>query len=231
MRATAAAPADTSPPPPSGRQLALASAAALLAAVVILVVAVLPAEYGIDPLGIGARLGLVPDPPVAADAAPASPAAADVSAAPLAPATTGPIGYYSRPFAVDHVTFELGPYEYVEYKYRLEAGASVHFSWEASSPVMHDFHADPDGADGHDPVSFDSRELGRADGTHRAPFAGMHGWLWENPGSGTIHVSLTSAGFYTSATEYRSNGTRIAHEVDSRDTLVGALAPADRTGE
>jgi len=39
-------------------RIALAAGAALLAAGLILVIAVLPAEYGVDPLGVGRRLGL-----------------------------------------------------------------------------------------------------------------------------------------------------------------------------
>ena len=38
----------------------MAAGAALLAAGLILVMFVLPAEFGVDPLGTGARLGLVP---------------------------------------------------------------------------------------------------------------------------------------------------------------------------
>ena len=43
----------------SAKQVALASLAAALLAAVLLVVAVLPAEYGWDPLGTGAALGLL----------------------------------------------------------------------------------------------------------------------------------------------------------------------------
>ena len=39
-------------------RLAAASGAALLVAGVVLVIAVLPAEFGVDPTGIGRRLGL-----------------------------------------------------------------------------------------------------------------------------------------------------------------------------
>src|SRR4051812_47444272 len=39
-------------------RIAVAAGAALLVAGLILVIAVLPAEYGVDPLGIGAKLGL-----------------------------------------------------------------------------------------------------------------------------------------------------------------------------
>ena len=211
------------PPPPSGRQLALASAGAALVAAVILFVAVLPAEYGVDPLGTGAALGLLPADPAAGSSPDGDPPPDDAGA--LTPEPMGAVSYYAAPFAVDQITFELGPYEYVEYKYRLEQGASMQFAWEASSPVLHELHADPDGADGHDPVSFDRQERSRAFGTHTAPFAGMHGWLWENPGGDEVTVTLTSAGFYSSALEYRSNGTRVVHAVESLARLTGALAP------
>src|SRR4030095_15515352 len=44
---------------PSTGRIVAASAIALVVALVVLVVAVLPAEYGIDPLGTGKALGLL----------------------------------------------------------------------------------------------------------------------------------------------------------------------------
>ena len=46
------------PAPPSRRRILTATAVAFVTAVVVLVTAVLPAEYGIDPLGTGKMLGL-----------------------------------------------------------------------------------------------------------------------------------------------------------------------------
>jgi hypothetical protein len=43
---------------PSGQRIAWSVGLALVVAVIVLVVAVLPAEYGIDPTGIGRLLGL-----------------------------------------------------------------------------------------------------------------------------------------------------------------------------
>ena len=43
---------------PSGQRIALSVGVALVVAAIVLVVAVLPAEYGIDPTGIGRALGL-----------------------------------------------------------------------------------------------------------------------------------------------------------------------------
>ena len=44
---------------PSGRRLALVTTASLLGAIVIVIGVVLPAEYGIDPLGTGNAFGLM----------------------------------------------------------------------------------------------------------------------------------------------------------------------------
>ena len=46
-------------PAPSRGKVVAATGIAFLTAVVVLVVAILPAEFGIDPLGIGSALGLL----------------------------------------------------------------------------------------------------------------------------------------------------------------------------
>jgi hypothetical protein len=54
-----ATPQSDAPPLVAARErIMVAAGAALLISGVILVIAVLPAEYGVDPSGIGARLGL-----------------------------------------------------------------------------------------------------------------------------------------------------------------------------
>ena len=198
-------------PAPPLKRLALASAGAVAVAIGILLVAVLPVEYGIDPLGTGRLLGLLPEdaPAVSTTAAPAGER--------LTPTSMGPINYFSLPFASDRATFELGPYDYVEYKYRLEQGASITFSWQASTPVLHDLHAEPDGGEEHAEVSFDKRQLAGASGTHTAPFPGLHGWMWENPGAAPVTVTITTTGFYSSATEFRPNRRRIEHPIVATD--------------
>ena len=43
-----------------------------------------------------------------------------------------------------------------------------------------------------------------ASGTLTAPFTGIHGWYWENPTNQEITVTLTTAGFYNLAHEFRT---------------------------
>lgn len=187
--------------PPTSKSLAKAVAAAVGGAGLLLVTIVLPAEYGIDPLGTGEVLGLTVLQP---STEPVAPLATEM----LAPVATGPIGLYASEFRVDAREFELGPYEYVEYKYHLAQDASMLFSWEATDGVLHDFHGDRDGAPANAAESYDGEPRERAAGEFTAPFSGIHGWYWENPGGDTIRVRVTTAGFYTAAHEFRHNGTR-----------------------
>ena len=199
------APTPASPAPPTPARLWKATLVALATATAILFIAVLPAEYGLDPLGTGHALGLLP-----AAHAPSAP----VAPAPdgrLTPTVLGSVTYYGSPFATDQVTLVIGPYDYVEYKYRLERGATMQFSWRATSTVGHNFHSDPDDTDAE--PSIDSQQRGSGFGSFTAPSTGMHGWFWENPGDAPITITLTTAGFYASAMEYRPNKRQIRHEI------------------
>lgn len=162
------------------RAVVWATVGALAVSALLLVVAVLPAEYGIDPLGTGRVLGLLD----------------------LAEGGGGTILKQEEDFRTDAVEFVLGPYQSVEYKYRIEEGASMLFSWKATRQVMYDFHGEPDGAPQGYAESFEKREGDRANGTFVAPFSGIQGWYWENKGGGEVSISLTTAGFYSAPREY-----------------------------
>lgn len=171
-------------------RIMLAVGAALLVAGVLLVIAVLPAEYGIDPLGIGRRLGLTAMSDVSKGLAAfeASKGAAS-GAATIVPQTRG--------YQNETVDFPLGPGESIEYKYRLDKGESLLYSWKATGPVNYELHAEPDGAPRGYAESFEKKgATAAASGTLTAPFSGIHGWYWENPGSTAVTVTLSAAGFY-----------------------------------
>lgn len=202
---------------PSARTLVKATAIALVVAGVLLVTVVLPAEYAIDPLGTGEALGLsalsgtaVPEP------------VPPPQGAKVAPIQEGPIAIYPAEYKFDSREFVLGPYEYVEYKYHLEQGATMLFSWNANGNVIHDFHGDPDGAPSSAAQSFDKTARRQVDGSFTAPFSGIHGWYWENPGGDTITVRVTTAGFYTSAHQFRYDGTRQPRAVRALTTITPA---------
>lgn len=217
-------------PTPSLKGLARTTAAAFVIAVAILVAFVLPAEYAIDPLGTGRWLGLtdIASPPL-------SPVEAMRPAgAALKPIARGPIGEYPGDFKLDVYDITLQPYEYVEYKYHLEQGATLLYSWKATAPLLQDFHGEREGAatdSGPVEESFDKQDRREATGTLTAPFTGIHGWYWENPGGTPITIRLTSSGFYGSAIEIRSDRSRhprILKPIDVLASLSGEPAAIQR---
>jgi hypothetical protein len=203
---------------PSRRKLAITTAIAVAGAAIILVTLVLPAEYAIDPLRTGRALGLTRlAAPAASVAEPVRPPGEA-----LLPQQNGPVGVYAKPYQTDSVRFVLGPYDFVEYKYHLEKGATMVFSWASSAPVLHDFHGDP-AATPESPVSFEKKDRREGSGAFVAPFTGIHGWYWENPTAEPVTVTLTSAGYYSSAIEFRSDRTRHPHQLTP---AAAASAPA-----
>jgi len=177
----------------STRRILLAAMLALGVALVVLVVAVLPAEYGIDPLGTGRMLGLT-----ALSEADAEVGSVSVDASSLA-ITTAQAGRLSQ----DEFTVELRPFEGVEYKYRLEQGDSLVYAWTTSAEVEYDLHGEPDGAPARYSESYGKGHSAAASGVFLAPTPGIHGWYWKNPGAGRITVTLTTSGFYSASTEFR----------------------------
>lgn len=166
-------------------RVARASSAALVLAVLLLVSVVLPAEYGWDPLGSGELLGVMG----------------------FSESGKNPLQHLSAPLRSDEIVFQLSPFESVEYKYRLEEGASIVFEWQASGEALSEMHAEPDGAAPGYADSFSKiRSTGNA-GTYRAPYAGIHGWFWQNRGSAEITLRLQTQGFFDYAIEYRDGGS------------------------
>ena len=185
---------------PSAARIMFATAAALIVAASVLVAAVLPAEYGVDPLGTGKALGLNEL---------YGAASGESKRAPAPPAPVA--GSFAR-YKIDSTVFTLKPMEGFEYKYRIEKGGGLVYVWTASGNVKSDFHGERDGAAPGVAVSYDTQEGDRASGSFTAPSSGIHGWYWENVGNTDMTVTLNSAGFYSYATEFRSHFDPIKHK-------------------
>jgi hypothetical protein len=182
------------------QRIALSAGAALRVAGVILVTCVLPAEYGLDPLGTGARLGLLE---LGITGQQVQALEAGKTAAAGAGAAT--VTHQQTPFTQETVEFKVGPREGIEYKYRLDKGEALLYSWRATVPVNYELHAEPDGAPRGYAQSYEKvPATEHAAGQLNAPFAGIHGWYWENPSDREITVTLTTAGFYNLAHEFRT---------------------------
>jgi hypothetical protein len=183
------------------QRIGVATGVALLVAGLVLVMIVLPAEYGVDPLGTGGRLGLLPLGIVGQQVEALNGAAVSRNAAHNAVVVGA-----ERPFHEETVALTIAPHEFVEYKYRLDKGQALLYSWSATSAVDYELHAEPDGAPRGYAESYEKRPgTQQAAGTLSAPFSGIHGWYWENTGNQPVTVTLKSAGFYSMSHEFRKD--------------------------
>jgi hypothetical protein len=159
----------------------------------VLVVAVLPAEYGIDPLGTGRALGLSDLFAAGANVDPATPAT-------ITAPTGGPVYPQFNEYRVDTREFTIQPGTGMEFKYELDKGATMLYSWKASAFVDFDFHTEPEGKPSSESDSFEKGTAAQKRGGYTAPYNGIHGWYWENKTDRPVTVTLTAAGFFDEAT-------------------------------
>ncbi len=183
----------TTTPAPSRRQLLVTLAATAAAAALVLVLVVLPAEYGIDPTGSGAALGLS-----RLRGAPPS-AITD-----LPPAGAGAARAHEAPWKSEQVSLDLAAGEEMEFKIAMDRGATVVFAWTSDGPLDSDFHAEPYGEPEGGAIRYREEKGATAgNGALQAPFAGHHGWYWANRGAAPVRITLAVAGFYDALTERR----------------------------
>lgn len=206
---------------PTSGQLLRSTVIALVVATALLVTAVLPAEYGIDPTGIGRMLGLTEMGEIKeqlADEAAADRAAATtrpttgvqpstamtvVAEAPAEPApaaeeaaaTAEPVKA-AAPLNRDSISFVLTPGQGAEVKLEMLKGAEVEFNWSANGGQLNfDTHGDP-----FNPPSGFYHGYGKGrfesgrQGTLTAAFDGNHGWFWRNRTQENVTLTLSVKG-------------------------------------
>jgi hypothetical protein len=189
---------------PSGRQLLKLTGIALAIAAVILVIIVLPAEYGIDPTGIGQRLGLASLSTGAASKAAPEPAKEEPAKEPekaltlTLPAGGGTVWKASRPYRSDELSLTLRPNEGAEIKASMQQGERFVFTWVTDGGAVNfDMHGEEFNAPSEKFTSFwKGSNASSGHGEFQAPFAGTHGWFWRNRGAKPVTVTVKTSGFY-----------------------------------
>jgi len=170
--------------PKTNRNLAVAISAAFVAAIAVFVAIILPAEFGRDPLGTGRVLGLSGVSQTTADA------------------LQSQLEFHKT----DDVEFILEPFQSLEYKYLMDQGNGLVYSWQADGELYFDMHAENLTVEDTE-ESYAEGDADRSMGAYEAAFNGMHGWFWENRGFDTVTLRLQTSGFYVHATEYRGGGS------------------------
>lgn len=115
------------------------------------------------------------------------------------PSSAGSLTQRTSTYKVDSQEFYLIPTQRMEYKYQLEQGATMVFTWKAEAPIYYDMHNVPAGRPLTASERIEEGVTAEAHGVYTAPYAGLHGWYWENRGDDGVLIALKTAGFYTAA--------------------------------
>ncbi|GGK62814.1 transmembrane anchor protein [Amphritea balenae] len=203
---------DTQQLPTSG-QLIRSTLIALVMAIVLLITVVMPAEYAIDPTGIGRMLGLTQmgeikeqlaeeaeKDAMALAAAPDAKVepAAQIEAPVVAETIAKPVTQEKKKGLTHEISFRLMPGQPAEIKLEMIKGAKVNYSWSANGgKVNYDTHGDPFNA----PKGFyhgygKGRFQPEDNGVLVAAFDGVHGWFWRNRTDKEITITLKTEGDY-----------------------------------
>lgn len=209
---------------PSSAQLLRSTAIAIVAAAGILVTIVLPAEYAIDPTGIGRMLKLTEmgeiKTQLAAEAAadrlkdapptPAQPAPTPGTPAPdqrsgllttlaglfISPAQAGERVDLAQTEKSDETVITLEPTKGAEYKLTMIKGAKVTFDWSVKDGVVNYIMHGTPGAGAKETTYKEGRAVGGDQGVLTADYDGGHGWFWRNRGTKPVTIILRTKGAY-----------------------------------
>lgn len=162
----------------SRKQLIIAFFSALCVAVVTLVLFILPAEYNVDPTGIGKSLGLT----ALAGERPANP----VPAKPV------------KESAFELVEFTVPAGKGVEYKLAMQQYAKLTYEWVSYGGGLYfDLHGEPEGDSSGYFESYAEATGYEMKGSFTTPFTGSHGWYFKNNAASDATVKLMIKGDYT----------------------------------
>ena len=199
--------------PPSKRKLAGATLAAAAGALVLLMLIVLPAEYGIDPTGLGRAMGLTslnaPAQTIEiSDVIGGNEVLREVEIPEFGEPTPLPnpavFQDQERAPKTETLRIEIPADGQTEIKVQLQEAQVVLYSWQVDRGQLYvDFH-------GHDPsfgpdffVRYKEQQEGSGNhGSLTAPFTGEHGWYWLNYNEYPVIITLELSGYYDEVIDY-----------------------------
>ena len=185
-----------------------------VAAAALLVAFVLPAEYGVDPTGVGELTGVKT---LSKATAPAKAGTDfgqsmsfniekyDLEAETINQSIQGLLTLQDKVFKSETIMIDLDDFGEMEHKFIMKEGSSLNYSWKVLNAkgdgVFAEFHGHPSTKDAPNyPEGFEqaySKDEGTTQsGTFTAPFPGYHGWFFMNLEEGPIKIEVTVSGYY-----------------------------------
>lgn len=164
--------------PQATSSLVKATVSAVIIAAVALITIILPAEYNLDPTGIGRTLGLT-----------VLSQAQENNIKPASSETTDS-GYNTHEA---NILVPAGGG--VEYKFNMAQFAKMHYQWITEGEAVYvDLHGEPEGDTSGYFESYVIATVADMQGSFTAPFAGSHGWYFKNTSDSPINVTLVVSG-------------------------------------
>lgn len=182
---------------PRGRLL-LMTGGALVAAGLIVAGAIMPAEFDLDPLGLGKLTGLI------RLWAPGETKVSNKSGS-ISRAHEYPQGFRTDTIEIPLTGFLGGRFgSELEYKVRMRKDATLIYQWEAVGPkdardFHYDFHGHTTPRRGGERMTVATYKQAyglKQQGALTAPFDGIQGWLFSNSSDNPIVVRVKLVGFY-----------------------------------
>ena len=197
---------------PSIGKLVKSTILTMSTAAIILVTAVLPAEYGIDPTGVGKFIGLTEMGEIkvllaeelADDAAKARAgleSGANNNLKPSATLASNEVSAGSKSgLKTDEIKIILTAGEGKELKLLMNKGDQVKYVWWTDGgKVVFDSHADSKEVKYH---NYAKGKDERYEGVLEAAFDGNHGWYWKNRAFEPLTITLQLSGEFSGFREY-----------------------------
>jgi len=211
---------------PTSGQLLRSTIIALVSAVIILVAIVLPSEYGIDPTGVGQKLGLTEMGQIKVQLAAEAEADEKAQAQAVAPAPTAPTAPTASPTATPTpITVQtepapapaaapaavaqepakpVGKSDEISFTLKPGQGAEIKLVMKAGAKANYSWTAngaivnfDTHGDGGGRSITYEKgRGVPSDEGVLEAAFEGNHGWFWRNRTKSDVTVTLKTNGDY-----------------------------------
>jgi hypothetical protein len=186
---------------PSSAKLLKSTIVAAVVAACLLVVAILPAEYGVDPTGVGKVLGLTNMGKIKTSLAREASAQGIEETAvqpvqPIQDVVPQPVETVTA-LRKDSLELTLAPNEGKEIKLTLNKGERARYVWYTDGAAANfDGHSDSV----KHKIDYKSWQKGRSqreEGELVAEFDGKHGWFWRNRTPKPLKITLQVEGEYS----------------------------------
>lgn len=168
----------------STQTLIKASIGSTLIAIIVLITFILPAEYNIDPTGLGQKLGLT------------RLALAGESSDSVVMPDMNNEASSNELFQTIEVTVPAG--QGIEYKFAMAQHSKMQYEWLTDGDALYfDLHGEPEGDTSGYFESYTIATANEMKGSFTAPFTGSHGWYWKNKTKQPIAIQLLVKGQFT----------------------------------